>query len=202
MRRTVDRLLGLIARVVRGLNRRVEYLGISGLRAAGPRLAVVNHSNGFMNVIVIAAALGRLPRFVGKATLHNVVVARPFLRLAGVVLVQRRVDGEGTGANEHAFHECHRRLARGDCIVIVPEGTTHDRESLAPIRTDAARTALGATGAGVRASVSFRSGSPAATRPASATTCPSRRGRRSPSHQPTPRTAPRSTSSPRGSRPA
>ncbi len=150
MRRLVDRLFGLVCQaLVRGLNRRVEYLGRPGLRATGPRLVVVNHFNGFMDVVVIVAALGRLPRFVGKATLHKVVVARPFLRLAGVVLVQRRVDGEGTGANENAFHECHRRLAQGDCIVIFPEGTTHDRESLAPIRTGAARIALGAAAAGV-----------------------------------------------------
>ncbi len=150
MRGIIDRLIGQLARLItRGFHTHVEYSGIKDLRRRGPRVVVVSHFNGFMDVIVVIAALGRLPRFVGKATLHNVVIARPFLKLAGVVLVQRRIDGEGTGANQSAFTACSERLARGDCVVIFPEGTTHDREALAPIRTGAARIALGAAAAGV-----------------------------------------------------
>ena len=37
---------------------------------------------------------------------------------------------------------------KGDCIAMFPEGTTHDREALAPIRTGAARIALGSVSAG------------------------------------------------------
>jgi 1-acyl-sn-glycerol-3-phosphate acyltransferase len=150
MRRLVDRLFGLIAiALARLFHRRMAFENLAPLRARGPRVIVVNHFNGFVDVVVIIAALGRLPRFVGKATLRKVVVIRPFLRLAGVVLVQRAVDGEGTGANMSAFGQCHERLRRGETIVIFPEGTTHDREALAPIRTGAARIALGAVAAGV-----------------------------------------------------
>jgi hypothetical protein len=77
-----------------------------------------------------------------------VLVARPFLALAGVVFVQRVADGEGTAKNVSAFAQCRARLRRGDCIAIFPEGTTHDREALAPIRTGAARIALGSVAAG------------------------------------------------------
>ncbi len=151
MRRLLDRGIGLFVRLLAHLfHRQLEFDGLDELRRPGPRLVVVNHFNGFMDVVLVTAALGRLPRFVGKATLANVVVARPFLRLAGVVLVHRRVDGTGTDENERAFEQCDRRLASGDCVVIFPEGTTHDREALAEIRTGAARIALSAQRQGAR----------------------------------------------------
>ena len=150
IRSAIDRVFGLIAlALARGFHRTVAVENLDAARAEGPRVIVVNHFNGFMDVIVMVAALRRLPRFVGKATLNKVMLARPFLRLAGVVLVQRTVDGEGTGQNINAFAQCYERLEQGDCIVIFPEGTTHDRESLAPIRTGAARIALGAVTADV-----------------------------------------------------
>ena len=47
------------------------------------------------------------------------------------------------GGNESAFHECHRALAERDVVAIFPEGTTHDRPRMEPIKTGAARIALG-----------------------------------------------------------
>ena len=43
---------------------------------------------------LVAAALGRLPRFIAKAALWRVTVARPFLALAGVLPVYRTGDGD------------------------------------------------------------------------------------------------------------
>jgi hypothetical protein len=47
-----------------------------------------------------------------------------------------------------AFDECHHALVGGDVVAIFPEGTTHDRPRLDPIKTGAARIALGARAAG------------------------------------------------------
>ena len=92
MRRIIDRLFGLIAiALARGLHKTVAVTSLDAARAKGPRVLVVNHFNGFVDVIVLVAALGRLPRFVAKAGLRKVLPARPFLSLAGVVYVQRVV---------------------------------------------------------------------------------------------------------------
>ena len=62
----------------------------------------------------------------------------------GVVFVRRQGDGGGTGDNEDAFAECHTALACGDVVAIFPEGTTHDRPRIDPLKTGAARIALAA----------------------------------------------------------
>jgi 1-acyl-sn-glycerol-3-phosphate acyltransferase len=143
LRDTIDRTLGLAARLlVRGFHRAVDTIGERpGLRV--PTLVVANHGNGFVDPVVVASALGRLPRFLAKSTLWKVLPARPLLALAGVVPVHRASDG-ATGANTSTFSACHEVLARGGCVAIFPEGTTGDRARLDTVRTGAARIALGA----------------------------------------------------------
>ncbi|HEX6310432.1 MAG TPA: 1-acyl-sn-glycerol-3-phosphate acyltransferase [Acidimicrobiia bacterium] len=151
MRRVIDRVLwGVALLATRGLFRTVEVadFGGRGLRRGRPVLVVANHFNGFVDPVLLAAALGRVPRFLAKATLWRVLPARPFLRLAGLIPVHRPEDHEGTG-NEGAFGAAVRVLARGGVVAVFPEGTTHDVPRLARIRTGTARIALAARAAGV-----------------------------------------------------
>jgi len=151
VRRVLDRLIGLIARIIAtGFFRHIEVAGRDRIPKRQPVLVVANHFNGFIDPLLIAAALGRLPRMVAKATLAKVVPARPFLWLAGVVLVQRAQDGQGTGRNVNAFAACTKALRRRYTVVIFPEGTTHDRPHLDKLRTGAARIALDARASGVQ----------------------------------------------------
>jgi len=78
-------------------------------------------------------------------------VLRVLLRSLGVVLVHRPEDAADAGRpgdNQAMFAETTAALARGQMVALFPEGTTHDRTSLARIRTGAARIALGARSAG------------------------------------------------------
>ena len=109
-----------------------------------PVLIVANHGNGFVDPIVVAAALGTLPRFLAKAALWKVKFARPFLALAGVLPIYRSSDGDRTSDNRSVFEACELDLARGSMVAIFPEGTTGDRAGLDRVRSGAARIALGA----------------------------------------------------------
>ena len=143
------RLVAWIARFASELLfRRVEVAGLERCPRDRPVLLVANHFNGFLDPVLIATALGRLPRFVAKAGLRKIPLAGLVLRAAGVVFVQRRVDTDGEVRNEDAFVECHRALAERDVVAIFPEGTTHDRAQIDPLKTGAARIALGARTAG------------------------------------------------------
>jgi glycerol-3-phosphate O-acyltransferase/dihydroxyacetone phosphate acyltransferase len=144
-------VIALLARFASALMlRRLEVTDAGRLPRDRPVLLVANHFNGFLDPVVVTAALRRLPRFIAKDTLTKVPLAGLLLRRVGVVFVRRRADSPdapGT-ANADAFAECHAALAKRDLVAIFPEGTTHDRPQLDPIKTGAARIALGARAAG------------------------------------------------------
>lgn len=143
-RRTIDRALGLIAWVlVRAFHRSVEPIGRWRIPARRPVLLVANHGNGFVDPVVVAAVLGRLPRFLAKAALWKVIPARPLLALVGVLPVYRSSDGDDVTNNARTFAAAWDELAQGARVAIFPEGTTGDRAGLDRVRTGAARLALG-----------------------------------------------------------
>ncbi|HVM00143.1 MAG TPA: 1-acyl-sn-glycerol-3-phosphate acyltransferase [Egibacteraceae bacterium] len=146
VRGTLDRLLvGLALLVLRGFYRCVEVEGRERLPRGRPTLIVANHFNGLADAAILVHVFGRVPRFLAKATLWERRWARPFLALAGLLPVQRRQDAPGTVDNRQAFARSYEVLSRRRGLVaIFPEGVTHDAPALAPIRTGAARLALGA----------------------------------------------------------
>jgi 1-acyl-sn-glycerol-3-phosphate acyltransferase len=154
-RAAVDRFLaGAAGVVVRGFFREVTVEGRERVPTDRAVLLVLNHFNGLVDPIVAIHALGRLPRFMAKATLWKTVPARPFLALAGLIPVyraqDRATDDRDAGAgNRSAFADCHAVLAKGGTVAIFPEGTTSARSQLAPVKTGAARIALGAVAQGV-----------------------------------------------------
>ena len=147
MRGWLDRFVSFVARTItRGLYRSVEIVGFEDL-PSGPRLIVANHFNGFVDPVVLAGALGRLPRFIAKATLWKTPGVPLLMKVVGVLPVHRTVDGGGDNAG--TFATVVQELHRGMTVAIFPEGTTHDNPHLSPVRTGAARLALDAAHDGV-----------------------------------------------------
>jgi 1-acyl-sn-glycerol-3-phosphate acyltransferase len=151
IRAALDRILyGIAVVAVRGLFRTVEVVGLQRIPRDRPVLLVANHFNGAIDALMLVTALRRVPRFVAKATLWNVLPARPFLTLAGLVPVHRPEDARGVEGNVATFARAAQVLRnRRGVLALFPEGTTHDRLELARLRTGAARIALGARAAGV-----------------------------------------------------
>jgi len=151
----IDHALAVVAGVVvDGFFREVTVEGRDRVPDVRPTIIVLNHFNGLVDPVVAVHALGRLPRFVAKATLWKVLPARPFLALAGLIPVYRTQDRamddrDATAGNTSAFAACHEVLAKGGTVAIFPEGTTSARSRLAPMKTGAARIALGAYAQGV-----------------------------------------------------
>jgi 1-acyl-sn-glycerol-3-phosphate acyltransferase len=130
--------------LVRVFFRRIEVEGMGALSAPVPTVLVANHINGLVDALLLMATLPRFPRFLGKSTLFRILPLWPFLKLAGVVPVYRAKDGEATERNESSFRSCRAMLAQGAEVALFPEGISHDQSMLQPLKTGAARIALGA----------------------------------------------------------
>jgi 1-acyl-sn-glycerol-3-phosphate acyltransferase len=145
---TASAFVWTLARFAVWLFYRVERVGRA--LPAGPVLLVANHPNALLDPAVIVATAGRTPRFLAKSTLFTMPLVGWFVRGAGAIPVYRRTDaGVDTARNAEMFAAVERALAAGDLVCLFPEGTTHSRGRLDPLKTGAARIALGAAARGV-----------------------------------------------------
>lgn len=111
----------------------------------GPALLVANHPNSLLDPATVVAAAGRPVRFLAKAPLFTDAAVGWLVRGAGAIPVFRAQDDPAKmAANEDTFRAAHGALAAGDAVGIFPEGTSHSGPSLVPLKTGAARIALGA----------------------------------------------------------
>ena len=143
------RLVGPVARLITHAYYRVTVAG-PPVPAQGPLLLVANHPNEAFDPLLVATAVERPVRFLAKAPLFAVPVVGRVLRAAGCLPVYRPSDDPGqTARNAATFAAVTAALQEGAAVALFPEGTSHDAPSLAPLRTGAARIALGAAAVGV-----------------------------------------------------
>jgi glycerol-3-phosphate O-acyltransferase / dihydroxyacetone phosphate acyltransferase len=110
----------------------------------GPVLLVANHPNSLMDPALVSAVAGRPVRFLAKAPLFTDPLVGFLVRGSGSLPVYRHSDGAGdVSKNEDTFRAVHAALAEGAAVAIFPEGMSHSEPSLAPLKTGAARIALG-----------------------------------------------------------
>lgn len=110
----------------------------------GPVLLVANHPNSLLDPALVAAAARRPVRFLAKAPLFKEPVIGLLVRAMGSIPVYRRQDDPALmERNTDAFDAAYAALRSGSAVGIFPEGISHDRPSIAPLRTGAARIALG-----------------------------------------------------------
>jgi glycerol-3-phosphate O-acyltransferase / dihydroxyacetone phosphate acyltransferase len=146
VRRIADVVMGSLGRLlVRIFFREIEVQGSDQIASDVPTVLIANHLNGLVDGLLLMATLRRFPRFLGKSTLFRILPLWPFLKLAGVVPVYRAKDGRATTRNTSTFRTCRKLLARGGLVALFPEGISHDEPELQPLKTGAARIALGAS---------------------------------------------------------
>jgi 1-acyl-sn-glycerol-3-phosphate acyltransferase len=136
---------------MRLLYRSVEVHQQFGETARGPQLGVANHFGGLSDALILIYALDRVPRFIARDVIWKYPIARQVMNFVGAIPVHKPDDSAGRGAarNDQMFASTYDALEEEDLVVIFPEGITVDDPSIAPIKTGAARIALGARARGV-----------------------------------------------------
>jgi len=111
----------------------------------GPLMVLVNHPSTFMDPIVIATMLNRKVYFLGKGELFRNKIAKWLLPKFNVIPIYRQKDDPTLmSKNKEIFIRCFEHLENGGALLMFPEGTSITERKLRPIKTGAARIALGA----------------------------------------------------------
>ena len=148
VRRSIVALLRLMLRI---FYRHIEVAGRERVPQGGSVLYVLNHPNALVDPVFILCLTSRPVSFLAKSTLFRMPVISYFVRALDSIPVYRKQDaGEDTSRNRETFQKCRELLKRGGAIAICPEGVSHDEPRLRPLKSGAARIALGAASAGAR----------------------------------------------------
>ena len=123
--------------------RKVEVRGREHLPRNGPILVAANHPNMLMDALLLGTTQPRALSFLAKATLFSSPLLGRFLAAASVLPIYRRSDDpKDTGKNELTFGACYELLEKGGALAIFPEGVSHDRQAVLPLKTGCARITL------------------------------------------------------------
>ena len=134
--------------IVSNLGVRAYYrVTVAGARvpAEGPVLLVANHNNSLVDPALVVCAADRVVRFLAKWPLFTDPLIGWLVKAVGSVPVYRQQDDPTKlSQNLDSFRDVHSAIAGGHAIGIFPEGISHSSSQLAPLKTGAARIAIGA----------------------------------------------------------
>lgn len=129
--------------------RRVEVDGLENVPRKSPVIFVLNHPNALVDPAFLLCLAPRRVSFLAKAPLFKLPVLGFLVRALEALPVYRPQDeGGDVSRNLETFAAARKLLARGGTIGICPEGVSHDEPRLRPIKTGAARIALGSVSTG------------------------------------------------------
>ncbi len=127
--------------------RQIEIIGEQKIPDDAPVIYTPNHINSIVDGLLARVFLPRDPRALASATLWGVTAIRPLLVAVNAIPVYRQQDSSDpayVAKNQDMFSSCYDALAEKACIVLFPEGLSHSESELQPLKTGAARIALGA----------------------------------------------------------
>lgn len=125
-----------------GFYRRVEIQGVELIPETGPMLVVANHTNAFVDPLIVLTGQRRRVTLTAKSTLARNPLLAPVIKGLGVVLLHRSDDrhrGAAPEQNVEALAACVTILTNGGAVFVFPEGVSHSDPAMRPFKTGAAR---------------------------------------------------------------
>jgi 1-acyl-sn-glycerol-3-phosphate acyltransferase len=142
-------IVALVRLALRIYFQRIEVTGVEHVPLDTPVIFVLNHPNALVDPVFLLCLAPRDVSFLAKAPLFRMPVIGYLVKQLDSLPVYRRQDeGEDVTKNQETFIAARKLLARGGTIGICPEGISHDKPGLQPIKTGAARISLAAVSTG------------------------------------------------------
>ncbi|MGB1700838.1 MAG: lysophospholipid acyltransferase family protein, partial [Nannocystaceae bacterium] len=142
VRRVVTALLRVALRI---FYRAVDVSGVELLPRDRPYLLVLNHPNGLIDPGLVLVMSDKPISFLAKSTIFAMPVLGWLARTLQAIPVHRHQDATAdTSQNARTFEVAREVLMNGGVIALFPEGISHDERRVLPLKTGAARIALGA----------------------------------------------------------
>ncbi len=142
----IRRLLrGIFLLLLRTFFRRVSIVGSA---PTGAVLYVANHPNALVDPMLLLCLAPQKVSFLAKEPLFRTPVLSWLVKAMDSLPVYRRQDGADTAENRQTLEAARRVLQSGGAIGLFPEGTSHSDPQMKPLKTGAARLALGARALG------------------------------------------------------
>lgn len=110
-----------------------------------PVLYVLNHPNALLDPLFILCLSPRPVTFLAKAPLFSTFLVKHFVRAFECLPVYRAQDGDDPSKNRASIEASIALLGSGKALALFPEGTSHSKPRLEPLKTGAARIALSAS---------------------------------------------------------
>lgn len=135
--------------VLRVFYRRLEVSGLERIPDSGPTILVLNHPNGLMDPLLLLCLSPRPVSFLAKSPLFTMPFVSLFVKAFDSIPVYRPQDADAdVRRNRETFAKARDLLKRGGVLALFPEGISHDEPRLMPLKSGAARIALGAAAEG------------------------------------------------------
>ena len=142
-------ILAIFAIALKLFFRRIETVNADSVPTGTGVIFVMNHPNGLVDPALVFVALPRRISFLAKSTLFKMPVISFLLKTVEALPVYRKMDaGADITKNQDTFRAAEERLRNGGSIALFPEGVSHNSPKLLPLKTGAARIALGAVSIG------------------------------------------------------
>ncbi|MCA1815497.1 MAG: lysophospholipid acyltransferase family protein [Acidobacteria bacterium] len=137
-------LVAVLRLALRVFFRRIEVVGVERVPRGGACVFVLNHPNALVDPVFILCRAPRRVSFLAKAPLFHMPVIGALARALDAIPVYRRQDeGSDPARNRETFERARELLRRGGSIAVCPEGVSHSDTKLRPVKSGAARIALG-----------------------------------------------------------
>jgi 1-acyl-sn-glycerol-3-phosphate acyltransferase len=141
VRTAVSAILDLALRI---FFRRVVLVGAERVGSGGDGVIIVlNHPNALIDPLFLMCRSPRPVSFMAKEPLFRMPFIGFIARALDCLPVYRHMDNADTTKNRETFQRAQQIVVKGGAIALFPEGTTHSDPHLRPLKTGAARLAIG-----------------------------------------------------------